>query len=93
VTPYEFVEKWHKNTLGERQGAQSHLLDLSELLGVEKPFDPDNYCIERGAIRTGAGSGWADVSFADGGLLDELEYLCLAPGESGRHPKYSKKND
>ena len=29
-------------------------------------------------------------SFADGGLLDELELLCLAPGELGRHTKLSK---
>lgn len=32
-------------------------------------------------------------SFADSGLLDELELLCLAPGESGRHSKLSKKTD
>ena len=32
-------------------------------------------------------------SFADSGLLDELELLCLAPGESGRHAKLSKKPD
>ena len=32
-------------------------------------------------------------SFADSGLLDELELLCLAPGESGRHSKVSKKTD
>jgi len=61
VTPSEFVEKWHSNTLGERQGAQSHFIDLCDLLGVEKPTDPDNYCFERGATRTGAGNGWADV--------------------------------
>jgi DNA repair protein RadC len=29
-------------------------------------------------------------SFADSGLLDELELLCLAPGESGRHKNYEK---
>jgi DNA repair protein RadC len=32
-------------------------------------------------------------SFAGSGLLDELELLCLAPGESGKHYKLSKKND
>ena len=32
-------------------------------------------------------------SFADSGLLDELELLCLAPGESNRHAKLSKKTD
>jgi DNA repair protein RadC len=32
----------------------------------------------------------ATFSFADSGLLDELELLCLAPGESGRLTKLSK---
>ena len=35
----------------------------------------------------------ATFSFADSGLLDELELLCLAPGESKRHSKLSKKID
>ncbi|NBT48678.1 MAG: JAB domain-containing protein [Actinobacteria bacterium] len=35
----------------------------------------------------------ASFSFADSGLLDELELLCLALGESGRHTKLSRKND
>ena len=35
----------------------------------------------------------ATYSFADSGLLDELELLCLAPGESGRHSKPLKKTD
>lgn len=32
-------------------------------------------------------------SFADSGILDELELLCLAPGESVRRPKFSNKKD
>ena len=32
-------------------------------------------------------------SFADSGLLDELELPCLAPGESGRRTKLSKTTD
>lgn len=32
-------------------------------------------------------------SFADSALLDELELLCLAPGEPGRHATLSRKND
>lgn len=32
-------------------------------------------------------------SFADSGLLDELELLCLAPGETRRHTKLSKTTD
>lgn len=35
----------------------------------------------------------ATFSFADSGLLDELELLCLAPCESRRHSKLSKKTD
>ncbi len=61
MTPAEFITKWKDNKLSERAGAQAHFLDLCELLGVDKPSDPDNYCFERGAKRTGAGRGWADV--------------------------------
>ena len=61
MTPADFISKWKDNKLSERAGAQAHFLDLCELLGVDKPSDPDNYCFERGAKRTGAGRGWADV--------------------------------
>jgi len=61
MSPQAFIEKWANNRLSERAGAQQHFLDLCELLGVEKPADPDNYCFERGAKRTGADRGWADV--------------------------------
>ena len=61
MTPQQFIEKWQHNTLTERAGAQAHFLDLCELLGVDKPGDPDSYCFERGAKKTGAGRGWADV--------------------------------
>jgi hypothetical protein len=61
MRPHEFIHTWQNNALSERAGAQAHFLDLCELLAVEKPTDPDNYCFERGATRTGAGHGWADV--------------------------------
>jgi len=61
MTPSEFIAKWRDNQLSESAGAQAFFLDLCEVLGVEKPNDPDNYCFERGATRTGAGRGWADV--------------------------------
>ena len=41
-------------------------------------------------VRVGEG---ATFSFADTGLLDELELLCLAPGESGRHSRLTKTTD
>lgn len=61
MTPAQFIAKWRNNPLSERAGAQAHFLDLCDLLGVEKPNDPENYCFERGATRTGARHGWADV--------------------------------
>ncbi|MFN3612810.1 type IIL restriction-modification enzyme MmeI, partial [Tepidimonas sp.] len=61
MTAAEFIAKWRNNALSERAGAQSFFLDLCALLGVPTPDDPDNYCFERGAARTGAGHGWADV--------------------------------
>ncbi len=61
MTPQAFIAKWHDNPLSERAGAQTYFNDLCDLLGVEKPNDPDSYCFERGAARTGAGHGWADV--------------------------------
>jgi type II restriction/modification system DNA methylase subunit YeeA len=61
MTPGEFIAKWHGNPLSEKAGAQPFFLDLCDLLGVDKPNDPETYCFERGAARTGAGHGWADV--------------------------------
>jgi type II restriction/modification system DNA methylase subunit YeeA len=69
MTPEQFISLWKDNTLTERGGAQAHFDDLCELLEVDKPRDPDNYCFERGAKKTGggdplrlrSGQGWADV--------------------------------
>ena len=61
MTPAQFIAKWRGNPLSERAGAQAFFLDLCVLLNVDPPNDPDNYCFERGATRTGAGHGWADV--------------------------------
>ena len=61
MTPEEFIARWKDNALTERAGAQAHFDDLCELLGVAKPRDPDNYCFERGAKKSGGGDGWADV--------------------------------
>lgn len=61
MTPAQFITVWQSNKLTERAGAQAHFGDLCELLGVEKPRDPNNYCFERGAKKSGGGDGWADV--------------------------------
>ena len=61
MTPEKFIATWKDNPLTERAGAQGHFDDLCDLLGVDKPRDPDNYCFERGAKKAGGGDGWADV--------------------------------
>lgn len=61
MTPEAFIARWKDNALTERAGAQAHLDDLCDLLGVAKPRDPEHYCFERGAKKSGGGDGWADV--------------------------------
>ena len=65
MTPAAFIERWKKNTASERAGAQPHFIDLCTMLGVDapnaRPDEINDYAFERGAKRTGAGRGWADV--------------------------------
>lgn len=61
MTPEKFIALWQDNQLTERGGAQAHFDDLCDLLGVDKPRDPENYCFERGAKKSSGGNGWADV--------------------------------
>ncbi len=63
MTPREFIEKWKNNPLKERASYQLHFIDLCALVGVPTPSPSsyETYCFERGATRTGAGQGWADV--------------------------------
>ena len=61
MTSAQFIARWQPNELTERAGAQPHFDDLCELLGVDKPRDPNTYCFERGAKKSGGGDGWAHV--------------------------------
>ena len=70
-----FIAQWRDNPLSERAGAQAFFLDLCTLLGVAAPNDPENYCFERGATRTGAGHGWADVPADNNGLYQRTTKL------------------
>jgi len=62
----EFIAKWRRVELRERQACQEHFLDLCELLGHPKPAadDPtgERFCFERGAKKLGGEDGWADIS-------------------------------
>jgi len=61
MTPQAFIARWKNNALSERAGAQPYFDELCELLDVEKPRDPESYCFERGAKKSGGDDGWADV--------------------------------
>ncbi len=65
MTPGQFVEKWSRSELRERQGSQTHFNDLCAVLGVLDPATADPkgefFCFERGAEKVGGGDGWADV--------------------------------
>ncbi len=65
VNAQEFIHKWQRVELRERQACQEHFLDLCELVGHPKPAaaDPtgERFCLERGAKKLGGEDGWADV--------------------------------
>lgn len=65
MTPQEFINKWSAADLTERAAAQEHFLDLCRLLEEKTPAQADpvgeQYAFEKGAMKTGGGSGWADV--------------------------------
>jgi hypothetical protein len=65
MTPQQFKQKWGPGGpafhLNEEQGAQSHFLDLCELLGVPKPGSEDGYLFEEKNAVIGGRTGCADV--------------------------------
>jgi len=66
MTPQDFIEKWGPGgpayDLNEEQGAQSHFLDLCELLDVPKPGSEEGYRFEEKSHLIGGRTGYADVS-------------------------------
>ncbi|CAN5275655.1 hypothetical protein BH10PSE16_BH10PSE16_28160 [soil metagenome] len=65
MTPQDFIQKWGPGGpaygLNEEQGAQSHFLDLCELLGVPKPGSEAGYLFEEKNSLIGGRTGYADV--------------------------------
>jgi len=65
MTPQSFIQKWGPGGpafhLNEEQGAQSHFLDLCELLGVPKPGSEEGYLFEEKSNVIGGRTGYADV--------------------------------
>lgn len=69
LTLSQFVERWRGASLSERSGAQSHFLDLCEMLGEPHPAAADavgeRYTFEKLVSRTSGGKGFADVWLRD----------------------------
>ena len=65
MTPQEFVRKWQVAAHNERQGSQSHFIDLCHLLNIQTPTDADphgtHYTFEKGVAKAGKGTDFADV--------------------------------
>ena len=65
LTVAEFVARWKASSLTERSAAQSHFLDLCDMLGQEHPATADQtgetYTFEKGASKVEGGEGFADV--------------------------------
>ena len=65
MTPQTFIAKWGPGgpafELNEEQGAQSHFLDLCDLLDVPKPGSEAGYRFEEKSAVIGGRTGYADV--------------------------------
>jgi hypothetical protein len=65
MTPQQFITKWGPGgpafDLNEEQGAQSHFLDLCDLLNVPKPGSAAGYRFEEKNTVIGGKIGYADV--------------------------------
>jgi type II restriction/modification system DNA methylase subunit YeeA len=66
ITPQQFVQKWKAADLTERASAQTHFLDICQLLGQPDPISVDptgkEFAFEKGVAKgTKGGQGWADV--------------------------------
>jgi type II restriction/modification system DNA methylase subunit YeeA len=61
----EFIERWKASELSERAAAQSHFIDLCEVLGQPHPAaaDPigDTFTFEKPVSKLRGGKGYADV--------------------------------
>jgi hypothetical protein len=68
MTPQAFIAKWGPGGpggpafhLNEEQGAQSHFIDLCDLLGVPRPGSESGYVFEQGGRIAGQAGGYSDV--------------------------------
>ncbi len=81
MTPQSFITKWGPGGpafyLNEEQGAQSHFIDLCDVLGVPRPGSEVGYKFEEKNALIGGRTGYADV-FKQGAFAWENK----APGKN-----------
>jgi len=69
LTIADFVHRWKINAQSERAGAQSHFIDLCDLLGEQHPAASDSvgdrYAFEKHVGKARGGKGFADVWLRD----------------------------
>jgi type II restriction/modification system DNA methylase subunit YeeA len=69
LTVADFVHRWKINSQSERASAQSHFIDLCQLLGEKTPSEADpsgeRYAFEKPVSKTRGGTGFADVWLRD----------------------------
>jgi type II restriction/modification system DNA methylase subunit YeeA len=69
LTPSQFAARWRIASLSERSGAQSHFIDLCDMLGEAHPAAADSvgerFTFEKSVSRTSGGKGFADVWLRD----------------------------
>src|SRR5260370_26236340 len=65
MTPAEFIDKWSRTALTERQAAQSHFNDLCSVLFEPTPIDADptgkEYTFEKGVSKIDGTGCFSDV--------------------------------
>jgi type II restriction/modification system DNA methylase subunit YeeA len=65
LSPPQFVERWRVASLSERSGAQSHFIDLCDMLGQPHPAAADGigerFTFEKPVSKVYGGYGFADV--------------------------------
>lgn len=73
----------HNHPSGIAEASEADHLLTQDIIAATRPLGLkllDHVIVAEGTI----------FSFADSGLLDELEILCLAPGQPRRQPKFSR---
>lgn len=84
LTVADFVHRWKINSQSERAGAQSHFLDLCDLLGQPHPAAADStgerFAFEKYVGKARGGKGYADVWLRE----------CFAWEYKGKHKNLEK---